>query len=97
MRMTGLRRFTILLLAGSASTVALNANAQAAPVNPAGLSPAVLFPVSDTSTAAVFGFEAQYPRHTFANLQMPAGFADPLNTDLKFLFSSDGQIGRSCQ
>ncbi len=92
MRMTGFRRFTILVLAG-ASTLALNANTQAAPLDPAGLSPTVLFPVSDTGTAALFGLEARYAKPTFTNLQMPVGFADPPDTDQKSMLSSNGQTG----
>jgi len=98
MRLLAFRRFTVLLLASSASTIALNANASAAPFNPIGLSPAVLFPVSDSTTIAlVRSVNSQASRRMFANLHLAADLPRTMNTDLKSLFSassltSDGQV-----
>ncbi len=96
MRLLGFRRLTILLLASSASTIALNANAVAAPFNPIGLSPAVLFPVSDSTTAAfVQSVNTRPSRGMFANLQAPTNLPDWQNTELKSVFSTSPQASES--
>ena len=93
MRMLSFRRFTILLLASSASSIAAG-NASAAPFNPVGLSPAVLFPVTDSATAAlVRSVEGQTPNAMFGNLNFPAELTGPLDTQVRSLLASDFQVG----
>ena len=80
------RRFSLLLLASSASALALNAGAAAAPFNPAGLSPAVLFPVTEAATGTLIRTVAtQTPRRTFTNMRLPKEHEATLDFGLKSL------------
>src|SRR5450432_3380380 len=86
MRLLSLRQLIVLLLAGSTFSFTFGAPAVAGPLNPNGLSPTVLFPVSDANAAEfipLIGTPA--PRLTFNNLSLPAAKADGL--DLKSLFT----------
>src|SRR5262245_34807334 len=86
------RRFSLLLLASSASALALNAGAVAAPFNPAGLSPAVLFPVTEAATGTLIRTVAtQTPRRTFTNMRLlPLEQHDTtIDFGLKTLFGDD--------
>lgn len=77
MRASSFRRFSLLLLASSASVTALNAGAAAAPFNPAGLSPAVLFPVTEATTDSLIrsvATQGQQPK--FTSVLLPADGRD---------------------
>ena len=90
MQLSSFRRLTLLLLASSASSFALNANAVAAPFNPAGLSPTALFPASDTATNTLLrSVTTSAPRPAFTNLSLQAATGDGL--DLKAPFADAGE------
>ena len=77
MRALSFRRFSLLVLASSASVVALNAGAHAAPLNPAGLSPAVLFPVTEAATGPLLrSVAAQASQPTFTHALLPSEAKD---------------------
>src|SRR5262249_11748501 len=91
MRLVSFRRLSVLILTGSASVLALNAHAQAAPFNPAGLAPAVLFPVTDAASAAMVRSVATMTRHPVANLSIPST-SDPFAFDTSSLLTETDDV-----
>jgi hypothetical protein len=93
MRLLSFRRLAVFVLAGSASSLALNAGAAAAPFHPAGLSPAVLFPVSDNTANSMIRAVATAPQPMFRNFALPA--PKPETLDLKSIFGDTWQVSDS--
>lgn len=78
------RRFTLLLLASSASALALNAGAVGAPLNPSGLSPAALFPITDAAAGTlVRTVAAEGSKRMFRNVLLPTEATETLSLGLK--------------
>lgn len=88
------RRFSLLLLASSASALALNASVTAAPLNPAGFSPAALFPVTEAAAGTLIRtVAADTSKQMFKNVLLPAEGAELLDFQFRMPFGGEQADG----